>query len=357
MTMTFRRPGLSAEVDPNLEARQAEAALMRWCPLQLRDAAATFGKIHSGDVIDGRLRLSFNDVRQRGDHVLRESTTVNSPAVGGRDATPPTLFGLDSYGGTLLQMMNVITVQNDYQRRPVVESTPTVSTYAEGADITSGTVTITNAPPGDNLKPATFATALTWTSQARAGAGMRTWGAFDDAMIEHVKNAIMAAIFSDTKARDWTGLLHADFGIHSAERRNVGDSATRPEVTLADCAALESRVNRTGQRFKPIVWIADTDTFEELSVTPKSAGDGPIRNGDRMYDGNPIHPFDSTWTGREKILICAAMGSIEPIFWETMIDILYVPEQSANKTFVYRSQAILDAVNPDVNIAASYSTT
>ena len=144
-------------------------------------------------------------------------------------------------------------------------------------------------------------------------------------------------------------------GAHSAERRNADDTATRDGITLADVVALEKRVARTGQIHGPVVYVADSDVWEDLGKTARSAGDAPLRVGDMMLD-RPCFQFDSTATGKDRMLACIAMGALEVTFWEAMSFIEYVPLVTDEKFCKIWSQAVLDMVKPADNVALSYST-
>ncbi len=347
---------VSAKVDPNLAERETQAALDRWAPRQLQEAARIFDRLNSGEIRENRLCLSVNDLKRRGKGFLQRQTTLATGGAGtGREIAPTRNFGLDAYGSALMADMTVNTVEDSYQRPPVVTVWPDVSTLVEGADFTAGDITIAHAPPDSDLKPAIFATALNWSSAARAMADAETWTALDEALKEHCLNAIMAAVFSDAKAKGWVGIWHGDFAAHATERRNDDDTATRPAVSLADVTALESRVARTGQRLGPIVYVCDGDTWEELGRTPRSAGDSPLRLGDWML-GRPCYAFDSTANGKERMLSCIALGAVELTFWQgSLVQLEYVPQPTANKFYKIWSSAVLDVVRPADNVALSYS--
>ena len=196
---------------------------------------------------------------------------------------------------------------------------------------------------------------LEWSSAARAMANPEEWTALDEALRQHLINAVLAATFSDAKSNNFTGLWHVDIGAHTTERRDTGDTMTREAVTLDDVVALESRVARLVQIHGPVVYVCDADVWEDLGKTPRSAGDGPLRIGNEML-GRPCLPFDSVVTGRDRMLACIAMGSLELTFWEAVTMIEYVPTTSAEKVFKFWSQAVLDTVKSGDTVALSYST-
>ena len=72
--------------------------------------------------------------------------------------------------------------------------------------------------------------------------------------------------------------------------------------------------------------------------------------------GRPCLPFDSVVSGRDRMLSCVAMGALELTFWEALAMIEFVPTLDATKTFKFWSQAVLDVVQADQNVAMSYST-
>ena len=253
-------------------------------------------------------------------------------------------------------MMNIDVIASDYRRRPVITILPTVEAYAaEGGAITAGTIQLSSAPPDSDLKPGIFITMLEWTSAARVLANPQEWTALDEALRQHLINAVLTAVFSDAKANNFVGLWHSDFAATATERCDVADTMTRAAVTLDDVVALESRVARLGQHHGPVVYIADSALWEDLGKTPRSAGDAPLRIGNEML-GRPCLPFDSVVSGRDRMLSCIAMGSLGLTFWEAMTMIEYVPTTTAQKTFKFWSQVILDVVKARDNVAQSYST-
>ena len=345
---------VSAEVDHNLLRREDDATLDRWAPKQLQEIARVFGRIHSGLILENKIGLSLSNLRQRGE-VLRTSLATGGAAVP-RSVAPLRYAGLDLYGGELLAMMQIDTVVSDYRRRPVVANLPTIESFAtEGSAITAGTIQIDNAPPDSDLKPGIFVTMLQWSSAARAMADPEEWTAIDEALRQHLINAILTAVFSDAKANNFTGLWHSDFAATATERRDVGDTMTRTAITLDDVVALESKVARLGQIHGPIVYVADSDVWQDLGTTPRSPGDAPLRIGNEML-GRPILPFDSVVAGRDRMLACVAMGALELTFWQALAMIEYIPTLDAAKTFKFWSQAVLDVVEADKNVAQSFST-
>ena len=347
---------VTAEIDPRLAERQEHAALVRWAPDQLHEIARVFGRINSGLVRDNRLGISRSDLQNRGKAFLERSTLSTGGAAVPRSVAPLRYAGLDLYGSELMAMMTVDTIASDYRRRPVITTLPTVESYAaEGSAVTAGTIQIANAPPDADLKPGIFISMLEWSSAARAMANPEEWTALDEALRQHLTNAVLTAVFSDAKANNFTGLWHADIAANATERRDVGDTMTRMAVTLADVVALESRVARLGQTHGPVVYVADRAVWEDLGKTPRSAGDAPLRIGNEML-GRPCLPFDSVVTGRDRMLSCIAMGSLELTFWEAITLIEYIPSVKAEKTFKFWSQAVLDVVKAGDNVAQSYST-
>ena len=344
---------VSAQIDPNFLRRQDEAALDRWAPKHLQEVATLFGRINSGLVLENRLGLSLSNVRQRGEE-LRTSLATGGAAVP-RSVAPLRYAGLDLYGSELLAMMSIDTIASDYRRRPVITTLPTVESDAvEGSTITAGTIQIDNAPPDADMKPGIFITMLEWTSAARAMADPQEWTALDEALRQHLINAVLTACFSDAQANNFTGLWHGDIPATATERRDLGGT-TRAAITLDDVVALESRVARLGQIHGPIVYIADSDVWEDLGTTPRSAGDAPLRIGDTML-GRPCLPFDSVVAGRDRMLSCVAMGALELTFWQAVTFIEYIPSTYAEKTFKFWSQAVLDVVEASKNVAQTFST-
>ena len=345
---------VSAQIDHGFLRRQDDAALAAWAPKHLQEIAKIFGRINSGLILENKLGLTLSNMRQRGEE-LRTSLATGGAAVP-RSIAPLRYAGLDLYGSELMAMMGINTIASDYRRRPMITTLPTVESYAvEGSTITAGTIQIDNAPPDADLRPGIFVTMLEWTSAARAMANPEEWTALDEALREHLTNAVLTAVFSDAKANNFTGLWHSDFAATATERRDVADTMTRAAITLDDVVALESRVARLGQIYGPIVYIADSDVWEDLGTTPRSAGDAPLRIGDTML-GRPCLPFDSVATGKDRMLSCVAMGALELTFWEALTLIEYVPTLTSEKTFKFWSQAVLDVVEASKNVAQSYST-
>ena len=253
-------------------------------------------------------------------------------------------------------MMQIDTIASDYRRRPVMTTLPTIESFAaEGSAITAGTIVIDSAPPDSDLKPGIFVTMLQWSSAARAMADPEEWTAIDEALRQHLINAVLTAVFSDAKANNFTGLWHSDFAANAVERRDVANTMSRAAITLDDVVELESKVARLGQIHGPIVYICDSDVWQDLGTTPRSPGDAPLRIGDAML-GRPILPFDSVVSGRDRMLSCVAMGALELTFWEALAMIEYVPTLDAQKTFKFWSQAVLGVVEASKNVAMSYST-
>ena len=347
---------VSAEIDRNLLEREEDAALARWAPQHLREVAKVFGRINSGLVLENRLGLSMSNLRQRGEELHKRTSTLSTGgAAVPRSVAPLRYGGLDLYGSELMAMMMIDVIASDYRQRPVVTTWPTIEAHAaEGGAITAGTIQIDSAPPDSNLKPGIFISMLEWTSAARVMADANEWTALDTALREHLVNAVLTAVFSDAKANNFTGLWHADMAASATERRDVADTMTRGAVTLDDVVALESKVARLGQIHGPVVYVADSDVWEDLGTTPRSAGDAPLRIGDAML-GRPCLPFDSVATGRDRMLACVAMGALELTFWEAITMIEYIPTLNAEKTFKFWSQAVLDVVKGADNVALSYS--
>ena len=348
---------VSAEIDYNQMEREDQAALNRWAPKGLQEVARVFGRINSGLILENRLGLSMATLRQRGEELhKRNSTLATGGAAVPRSIAPLRYGGLDLYGSELMAMMTIDVIASDYRRRPIVTTYPTVEAHAaEGSAITAGTISITNAPADSDLKPGIFISMLEWTSAARVMANPSEWTALDSALREHLVNAVLTAVFSDAKANNFTGLWHADMAANAVERRDVGNTMTRANITLEDVVALESRVARLGQIHGPVVYIADSDTWEDLGKTPRSAGDAPLRIGNEML-GRPCLPFDSVAAGKDRMLSCIAMGALELTFWEAITFIEYVPTLAAEKTYKFWSQAVLDVVKGGDNVALSYST-
>ena len=149
-------------------------------------------------------------------------------------------------------MMSIETISSDYRRRPVLTTLPTVESYAaEGSTITAGTIVIDNAPPDSDLKPGVFVTMLEWTSAARTMADPAQWTAIDEALRQHLMNAVLTAVFSDAKAHNFTGLWHSDFAATATERRDVGDTMTRHGVTLDDVVELGKQGCQAGPDSRP----------------------------------------------------------------------------------------------------------
>ena len=345
---------VSAQIDPDFLRRQDDANLDRWAPKHLQEIAKIFGRISSGLILENRLGLSLSNLRQRGEE-LRTSLATGGAAVP-RSVAPLRYGGLDLFGSELMAMMSINTVAADYRRRPVITTLPTVEAYAaEGSAITAGTIQIDNAPPDADLKPGIFVTMLEWTSAARAMANPEEWTALDEALRQHLINAVLTACFSDAQANNFTGLWHGDIAATATERRDVGDTMTRAAVTLDDVVQLESRVSRLGAIHGPIVYVCDSDVWKDLGTTPRSAGDAPLRIGDTML-GRPCLAFDSVVAGRDRMLSCVAMGALELTFWEAITLIEYVPTLTSEKTFKFWSQAVLDVVKAADNVAQSYST-
>ena len=345
---------VSVEIDHDLSRREDDAILDGWAPKWLQEVARVFGRINSGLILENRLGLSLSNLRQRGEE-LRTSLATGGAAVP-RSIAPLRYAGLDLFGSELMAMMQIDTIASDYRRRPVMTTLPTIESFAaEGSAITAGTIQIDSAPPDSDLKPGIFISMLQWTSAARAMADPEEWTAIDEALRQHLINAVLTAVFSDAQANNFTGLWHSDFAATATERRDVANAMTRTAITLDDVVALESRVARLGQIHGPIVYVADSDVWEDLGKTPRSPGDAPLRVGDTML-GRPIIPFDSVATGKDRMLSCVAMGSLELTFWEALAMIEFVPTLDATKTFKFWSQAILDVVEASKNVAMSYST-
>ena len=345
---------VQAEIDHNLSQREDDANLDRWAPKQLQEIARVFGRINSGLILENKLGLSLSNLRQRGEE-LRTSLATGGAAVP-RSVAPLRYAGLDLFGSELMAMMQIDTIVSDYRTRPVMTALPTIESFAaEGSAITAGTIQIDSAPPDSDLKPGIFVSMLQWTSAARAMADPEEWTAIDEALRQHLINAVLTAVFSDAQANNFTGLWHSDFAATATERRDVGNAMTRAAVTLDDAVELESRVARLGQIHGPIVYIADSDVWQDLGTTPRSPGDAPLRVGDTML-GRPILPFDSVATGKDRLLACVAMGALELTFWEALAMIEFVPTLDATKTFKFWSQAVLDVVEASKNVAMSYST-
>ena len=211
---------VSVEIDHGLSQREDDAALARWAPKALQEVARVFGRINSGLILENRLGLSLSNLRQRGEE-LRTSLATGGAAVP-RSIAPLRYAGLDLYGSELMAMMSIETISSDYRRRPVLTTLPTVESYApEGSTITAGTVLIDNAPPDSDLKPGVFVTMLEWTSAARTMADPAQWTAIDEALRQHLMNAVLTAVFSDAQAHNFTGLWHSDFAATATERRDV----------------------------------------------------------------------------------------------------------------------------------------
>ena len=347
---------VSAQIDANFLRRQDDAALNQWAPKQLHEIARVFGRINSGLVLENKLGLSLSNLQNRGKQFVDRSTLATGGAAVPRSVAPLRYAGLDLFGGELMAMMVIDTIASDYRRRPVLTNLPTVqSDAAEGTTITAGTIQIDNAPPDSDLKPGIFVSMLEWTSAARAMADPEEWTALDEALRQHLTNAVLTAVFSDAQANNFTGLWHGDIAANASERRDVGDTLTRTAITLDDVVELESKVARLGQIHGPIVYIADSDVWQDLGTTPRSPGDAPLRIADTML-GRPCLAFDSVVAGRDRMLSCIAMGSLELTFWEAVTLIEYVPTTYAEKTFKFWSQAILDVVEAEKNVAQTFST-
>ena len=348
---------VTAEIDYNRLEREEDAAMARWAPKQLQEVARVFGRINNGLIRENRLGLSLSTLRQRGEELHKRTSTLSTGgAAVPRSVAPLRYGGLDLYGSELMAMMTIDTIDSDYRRRPVVTTYPTVEAHAaEGSMITAGTIQIDSAPPDADLKPGVFITMLEWSSAARVMADASEWTALDTALREHLVNAVLTAVFSDAEANNFTGLWHTAFAADAVERRDVGDTATRPEITLADVVALESRVSRLGQIHGPVVYVCDSDVWQDLGTTPRSAGDSPLRIGNEML-GRPCLPFDSVATGKDRMISCIAMAALELSYWEAVTLIEYVPTLAAEKTYKFWSQCVLDVVRAADNVALSYST-
>ena len=203
---------VQAEIDYNLLRRQDDAALNQWAPKQLHEIARVFGRIRSGLILENRLGLSLSNLQSRGKQFVDRSTLATGGAAVPRSIAPLRYAGLDLYGSELMAMMVIDTIASDYRRRPVLTTLPTVESYAaEGSTITAGTIQIDNAPPDSDLKPGIFITMLEWTSAARAMADPEEWTALDEALRQHLINAVLTAVFSDAKANNFTGLWNTEF--------------------------------------------------------------------------------------------------------------------------------------------------
>ena len=171
-------------------------------------------------------------------------------------------------------MMSIETISSDYRRRPVLTTLPTVESYApEGSTITAGTVLIDSAPPDSDLKPGIFVTMLEWTSAARTMADPAQWTAIDEALRQHLINAVLTAVFSDAQSQQFHGTLALRLCREQrTERRDVGNAMTRTAVTLDDAVELESRVARLGQIHGPIMYVCRFRRLgRTLGKTPRSA--------------------------------------------------------------------------------------
>ena len=290
---------VQAEVDYNLLRREDDATLDRWAPKQLQEIARVFGRINSGLILENKIGLTLSNLQQRGKQFVDRSTLATGGAAVPRSVAPLRYAGLDLFGSELMAMMQIDTIVSDYRRRPVMTSLPTIESFAaEGSAITAGTIQIDSAPPDSDLKPGIFVTMLQWSSAARAMADPEEWTAIDEALRQHLINAVLTAVFSDAKANNFTGLWHSDFAATATERRDVGDTMTRTAITLDDVVELESRVARLGQIHGPIVYIADSDVWQDLGTTPRSPGDAPLRLGDTMLGrAHPSLRFRGQWTG------------------------------------------------------------